>query len=93
MRRTKPEQTRKYVSTKTVSEITSIPEGTLQNLRYRRAGIPYHKFEGRVLYSLEDVDRFMRDCRVDPSELRDREEEEDDEGLEPEELEPHPRRR
>jgi len=55
----------KYLTEREVSELTRIGMKTLQQHRWLKKGIPYHKFGGTVRYSEEDVLQYMKNCRVE----------------------------
>jgi hypothetical protein len=57
----------RYVNDSVVSEITGIAVGSLRNMRMRREGIPYSKIKKSVLYSLNDVYKFMESRKVELS--------------------------
>jgi hypothetical protein len=37
----------------------------MQQHLWKNTGIPFHKFEGTVRYSEEDVLQYMKNCRVE----------------------------
>lgn len=43
-----------------VSEVYQIPKGTLANLRSQKRGPRYYKVGRRVLYFVEDVERWLK---------------------------------
>lgn len=51
---------KKGATPKDVSEIYSIPAGSLANMRCARTGPKYYKVNRRVIYFLEDVEAWIR---------------------------------
>lgn len=43
-----------------VSEVYQIPKGTLANLRSQKRGPRYYKVGRRVIYFIEDVERWLK---------------------------------
>ncbi len=58
---------RQLVSTKELSEIWSVPEGTLRYWRCAEIGPTYVKLGGRIKYDLADVERYVRANKRMPS--------------------------
>lgn len=54
----------RYLNDKEVSKITGKAIATLRNERSLRKGIPYIKAGGKILYSLQDIVKYMNDHRV-----------------------------
>ena len=55
----------RYLTENEVSEITARALQTLRNERHRGEGIPYYKVGRSVRYSMADVSKFMKGCRVE----------------------------
>jgi hypothetical protein len=58
----------RYVSEKTISEVTGIPRSMLQKQRHFRRGIPYIKIGKSVRYKLQDALDYMEARRINPAE-------------------------
>jgi hypothetical protein len=58
---------RQLVSTKELSEIWGVPEGTLRYWRCAEIGPTYVKLGGRIKYDLADVERYVRANKRMPS--------------------------
>lgn len=43
-----------------VCEVYSIPKGTLANLRWKGKGPRYHKRGKRIVYFIEDVEKWLK---------------------------------
>ena len=56
----------RYVTEKTVSELTNIPCSTLRKHRFFGEGMPYYKVNKTVRYLLRDVHDFMASRRIQP---------------------------
>ena len=48
------------------AKILGIAVQSLRNRRCRRVGPPYHKIGSRVVYSLKDLEEFLKQRRIDP---------------------------
>ena len=59
--------TNQYLTEKQVASITGISIATLQNQRYMRSGMKYHKIGRSVRYSLEEIHRYMQAHAIDPN--------------------------
>jgi predicted site-specific integrase-resolvase len=57
----------KLMTSKQLSEIFGIPEGTLRYWRNVGLGPVWHKLEGSIRYALEDVEVYLRSSRRVPS--------------------------
>jgi len=53
-----------YLNEHQVAEMVGVSVSTLPAHRHQRRGLPYHKFEGRVLYTLEDVQDALAKRRI-----------------------------
>lgn len=58
---------RKFLSTKELSKLLGIPEGTLRQWRCCGVGPKWHKLRGSVRYDTEHVDRFIHESERIPS--------------------------
>jgi len=58
---------RKFLSTKELSKLLDIPEGTLRQWRSSGVGPTWHKLRGSVRYDMEHVDRFIHESERNPS--------------------------
>ena len=58
----------RYLSEKSVAEMTGISVSTLQKQRHTRTGIPYCKLGKLVRYALADVVASMEARRINPAE-------------------------
>jgi hypothetical protein len=58
---------RRLVSTRELAEIWGIPESTLRYWRSAEIGPPYVKLGGRIKYDLQDVERYVRANKRNPS--------------------------
>lgn len=47
------------------ADYLKVPPGTLRQWRYHRTGPPYFKVGRHVRYTREEVDRWLREQRVD----------------------------
>lgn len=56
-----------WVNEKEVARITSISVNTLRANRRKQKGIPYSKDGKSVLYSIEDIQAYMLEHRIDPA--------------------------
>lgn len=56
---------KKLLTPEDVSELTSIPDTTLAQWRYRKTGIPYLRIGRLVRYDLADVDAYLQRCRIE----------------------------
>lgn len=50
-----------------LSEALHISVGTLANWRYRNEGPAWHSLGSRVAYRIEDVERWLKTCRISTS--------------------------
>ncbi len=57
----------KLLTTKAVSEMLSVPEGTIRYWRKVGLGPPWLKLEGSIRYAQEDVMRYIERNRRTPS--------------------------
>lgn len=57
-----------YISEKEVSRITGRALPTLRQDRHLGRGLPYHKLGRQVRYRIDDIEQFMNDCRIEPTE-------------------------
>jgi len=60
----------RYLSEKTVAEMTGVSVKTLQSHRFKRRGIPYSKFGRIIRYAESDVVAHLASCRINPAEGR-----------------------
>jgi hypothetical protein len=51
---------KRALTPESVSEIYQIPKGTLANLRSQKRGPRYYKVGRRVIYFVEDVERWLK---------------------------------
>lgn len=58
---------RQFLSTKELSRVLDIPEGTLRQWRCSGVGPRWHKLRGSVRYDMEHVDRFIHESERNPS--------------------------
>lgn len=58
---------RRFLSSKEVAELLSIPEGTLRQWRCQGVGPKWHKLRGSVRYDTEHVDQFIHESERTPS--------------------------
>jgi len=56
----------KWVSERTVSEMSGMSIQTLRNWRHLRKGPPYSKVGRSVRYDLSDVEAYFQQRRIDP---------------------------
>ena len=57
----------RFLSTKELSELLGIPEGTLRQWRCSEVGPKWHKLRGSVRYDKSDVENFLRESERIPS--------------------------
>ncbi|OGP85316.1 MAG: hypothetical protein A2V87_08570 [Deltaproteobacteria bacterium RBG_16_58_17] len=55
---------KKTITPREFAEIYGFAEGTLANLRYHKRGPRYFQVGRKVLYFVEDVERWIRRCPV-----------------------------
>jgi DNA-binding transcriptional MerR regulator len=60
-------RTIQLLTSKRVSEILSVPEGTLRYWRNVGLGPAWHKLEGSIRYDLSDVSKYVEKNRRIPS--------------------------
>ena len=58
---------RQFLSTKELSKVLDIPEGTLRQWRCSGVGPKWHKLRGSVRYDMDHVDRFIHESERNPS--------------------------
>ena len=58
---------RKFLSTRELSELLDIPQGTLRQWRCTGVGPRWHKLRGSVRHDLEHVDQFIHESERIPS--------------------------
>jgi len=58
---------RRLVSTRELAEIWGVPESTLRYWRSAEIGPAYVKLGGRIKYDLQDVERYVRANKRNPS--------------------------
>jgi hypothetical protein len=58
---------RKFLSTKELSRLLDIPEGTLRQWRSSGVGPKWHKLRGSVRYDMEHVELFIHESERSPS--------------------------
>jgi hypothetical protein len=58
---------RKFLSSKEVSDLLDIPEGTLRQWRCKGVGPRWHKLRGSVRYDMDHVDQFIHESERIPS--------------------------
>lgn len=63
----RPHEPRQFLSTKELSKVLDIPEGTLRQWRCSGVGPRWHKLRGSVRYDMEHVDRFIHESERNPS--------------------------
>ena len=63
----RPHEPRQFLSTKELSRVLDIPEGTLRQWRCTGVGPKWHKLRGSVRYDREHVDRFIHESERIPS--------------------------
>jgi hypothetical protein len=54
------------VDERQAAKFLGIAVQSLRNRRCKRLGPPYHKIGSRVVYSLWDLDEFLKQHRIDP---------------------------
>lgn len=57
----------RFVTTKELSEMIPIPEGTLRQWRCSRVGPKWYKVRGRVFYDLNEVEEYLHESQRGPS--------------------------
>jgi predicted DNA-binding transcriptional regulator AlpA len=57
----------RFLSTKELSELLGIPEGTLRQWRCSEVGPKWHKLRGSVRYDKSDVENFLHESERIPS--------------------------
>ena len=57
----------RFLTTKQLSDLLGIPEGTLRQWRCSEVGPKWHKLRGSVRYDKNDVENFLHDCERIPS--------------------------
>ncbi len=60
-----PDTARPLLTAQEVSEITSVPQSTLAQWRYRGQGIPYLRIGRLIRYDAADVALYLQRCRVE----------------------------
>ena len=58
------EKMKKYLTPKEVSEIYSLSEKWLANMRWEKKWIPYLKVGGKILYRPEDIENFIEKHQI-----------------------------
>ncbi len=58
------------ISVQEAAEILHAKKQTMRAWRVRRKGPPFYKLNGRVLYKREDLDAWIEECRVVPSQMK-----------------------
>ncbi len=56
--------TPKYLRTKAAAAFLGVAVGTMNNQRSRRVGVPFHKVNGVIWYSLADLTAYVEAGRV-----------------------------
>ena len=56
--------TKKLLCEKEVETFYGLNSRTLQRDRTNGTGIPYHKIGKRVRYNIEDIEKFLQQCKV-----------------------------
>jgi hypothetical protein len=57
----------KLLTSRQLSDVIAIPEGTLRYWRNVGLGPAWHKLEGSIRYALEDVEAYLQNSRRIPS--------------------------
>ena len=57
-------QIKELLNEKEVQREFGINARTLQRERVYQSGIPYHKIGKRVRYRIEDIEKFLQQCKV-----------------------------
>lgn len=52
-----------YITTKQLAEMLNMSPRTLEVHRIHGGGIPYLKFGGAVRYDMEDVKKYLEECK------------------------------
>jgi len=60
-------QHRAVLNEKSTAEYLSVSVKTLQMWRHQRRGPAYLKISRAVRYRVEDLDAYLRSCRIDPN--------------------------
>ena len=63
----RPHEPRKFLSTKELSRLLDIPEGTLRQWRCSGVGPRWHKLRSSVRYDMEHVGQFIHESERIPS--------------------------
>ncbi len=61
----------RYITAVEAAQILGLAPQTLANQRFRRVGLPYHRFGRAIRYNVQDVLQYAESHRIDPQEAQD----------------------